>query len=108
MRISDWSSDVCSSDLSLSPVAPWRVVNIGGGRPTKLLDFIAAVEAALGQPAKRNMLPMQPGDVVDTWADSSLLDRLTGYVPQTGVRSEERRVGTEGGRTCNSRWSAFQ
>ena len=78
------AAEIAAGD-SLSPVAPWRVVNIGGGRPTKLLDFIAAVEAALGQPAKRNMLPMQPGDVVDTWADASLLERLTGYVPQTGV-----------------------
>lgn len=70
---------------SLSPVAPFRVVNIGNGDAVQLLDFIAAIEAAAGRPAVRQMLPIQPGDVPATWADSSLLQRLTGYTPQTGV-----------------------
>ena len=68
-----------------SPVAPWRTVNIAGGQPVALLDFIAAIEAAMGRPALRNVLPMQPGDVASTAADTSLLKSLTGYVPLTPV-----------------------
>lgn len=71
---------------SLSPVAPWRVVNIGNSDKVKLLDFIEAMEDSLGLKATRNMMPMQPGDVPATWADASLLQRLTGYSPQTGYR----------------------
>ena len=70
---------------SLSPVAPFRVVNIGNGAPVELLDFIAAIESATGKQAIRQMLPMQPGDVPATWADTTLLSRLTGYAPQTQV-----------------------
>jgi UDP-glucuronate 4-epimerase len=70
---------------SLSPVAPWRAVNIGGGAPVALLDFIAEIETCLGRPAKRNYLPMQPGDVPATWADANLLRALTGYQPDTPV-----------------------
>lgn len=72
---------------SLSPVAPWRVVNIGNGDKVALGDFIAAIEAATGRAAKRNMMDMQKGDVRATWADNSLLRRLTGYEPQTDIRS---------------------
>jgi UDP-glucuronate 4-epimerase len=69
---------------SLSPVAPWRVVNIGNGQPVPLADFVAAIEAAMGRPAARNLLPMQPGDVPATWADAGLIARLTGGpLPQT-------------------------
>jgi len=70
---------------SLSPVAPWRVVNIGNSEPVQLTDFIAAIEAATGRSAERNLLPMQPGDVPATWADATLLNRLTGYAPRTGI-----------------------
>jgi UDP-glucuronate 4-epimerase len=70
---------------SLSPVAPWRVVNIGNSKPVQLTDFIAAIEAATGRKADRLLLPMQPGDVPATWADAGLLHRLTGYAPQTPV-----------------------
>lgn len=70
---------------SLSPVAPWRAVNIGGGAPTRLLDFIKEMEKALGREAIRNDLPMQPGDVPDTYADANLLEALTGYKPSTPV-----------------------
>ncbi|MFG1357414.1 NAD-dependent epimerase/dehydratase family protein [Xanthobacter pseudotagetidis] len=68
---------------SLSPVAPWRAVNIGGGQPVGLLDFVEAIEAAVGRPAEKLMLPMQPGDVRETFADPRLLEALTGYRPQT-------------------------
>jgi UDP-glucuronate 4-epimerase len=70
---------------SLSPVAPWRTVNIGNGAPVRLLDFVEAIEAALGQHATRRMMPMQPGDVVETHADISELERDLGYQPQTKV-----------------------
>jgi UDP-glucuronate 4-epimerase len=71
---------------SLSPVAPYRVVNIGNSDKIRLLDFVDAIEAELGVKAKRNYLPMQMGDVPATWADASLLERLTGYRPNTDFR----------------------
>jgi UDP-glucuronate 4-epimerase len=70
---------------TLSRQAPFRVVNIGGGQPVGLLDFIAAIEQALGKPAVRNLLPMQKGDVPQTFAAPDLLKALTGYVPDTDV-----------------------
>ncbi|MDR3373835.1 MAG: NAD-dependent epimerase/dehydratase family protein, partial [Ancalomicrobiaceae bacterium] len=70
---------------SLSPVAPYRVVNIAGGAPVGLLDFVEAIEAALGRRAVRHLLPMQPGDVRETFADHRLLQALTGYRPATPV-----------------------
>lgn len=78
-------SDIEDGD-SLSPVAPYRVVNIGNSRKVRLLDFIDALEEAAGRKAIRNYLPMQKGDVPATWADATLLHRLTGYRPQTGFR----------------------
>lgn len=71
---------------SLSPVAPWRVVNIGNSDSVQLTDFIAAIEEATGRKAERNLMPMQPGDVPATWADAELLKTLTGYAPKTSVR----------------------
>jgi UDP-glucuronate 4-epimerase len=71
---------------SLSPVAPFRVVNIGNGEKVRLLDFIEAIEAECGRAAVRNYLPIQPGDVPATWADTALLKSLTGYSPQTPFR----------------------
>ena len=70
----------------LSPVAPWRVVNIGNSDKVKLLDFVDAIEQALGRKAQRTYLPMQAGDVPATWADASLLRALTGYAPKTDVK----------------------
>src|SRR5690606_16700656 len=70
---------------SLSPIAPFRLVNIGRGAPVALLDFVTAIETALGKKAKRNLLPMQPGDVPATFANADLLERLTGYKPATEV-----------------------
>lgn len=71
---------------SLSPVAPFRVVNIGNADPVGLLEFIETLESAIGKKAIKKMLPMQPGDVAATWADTSLLHRLTGYRPATPLR----------------------
>lgn len=70
---------------SLSAVAPYRVVNIAGGKPSELMAFVAAVESAMGKPAKRNMLPMQQGDVVATQSDTTLLHELIGEVPETPI-----------------------
>jgi len=71
---------------SLSAVAPFRVVNIGNSEKIKLLDFIEAIEENLGKKAIRNYMQMQKGDVPATWADSSLLQTLTGYRPQTNFK----------------------
>ncbi|HEX3916054.1 MAG TPA: NAD-dependent epimerase/dehydratase family protein [Caulobacteraceae bacterium] len=68
---------------SLSPVAPWRVVNIGRGEPVKLTALIDAIETALGRTAERRLTPMQPGDVPLTFASAELLHALTGYRPTT-------------------------
>ena len=70
---------------TLSPVAPYRIVNIGRGEPVRLLDFIDAIERKLGKTAIRNYLDMQPGDMRRTFADASLLERLTGYRPSTSI-----------------------
>ena len=71
---------------SLSPVAPFRIVNIGNSDKVRLLDFIDAIEDCLGKKAIRNYMPMQKGDVPATWADAALLQRLTGFRPQTDFR----------------------
>ncbi|WP_338273259.1 NAD-dependent epimerase/dehydratase family protein [Roseicyclus marinus] len=71
---------------SLSPVAPFRVVNIGNSDSVRLTEFIEAIETATGRRAARNYMDMQPGDVPATWADASLLQSLTGYRPQTSVQ----------------------
>jgi len=71
---------------SLSPVAPFRVVNIGNAAPVKLSDFIAAIETATGETAKKNLMDIQPGDVPATWADTSLLKSLTGFQPSTDIQ----------------------
>ena len=70
---------------TLSPAAPYRVVNIGGGAPIELTKFIDAIEAKLGRKAIRNLMPMQPGDVRDTFASADLLGKLTGYRPETKI-----------------------
>jgi len=71
---------------SLSPVAPFRVVNIGNNKPVELLDFISEIEIALGKQAVQNLMEMQAGDVAATWADTALLEALTGYVPRTDIK----------------------
>ena len=78
-------ADISTSD-SLSPVAPWRVVNIGNSDKVRLLDFVDAIEECLGKKANRNYLPMQKGDVPATWANADLLRVLTGYKPKTDIR----------------------
>src|SRR6056297_652401 len=71
---------------NLSPVAPFRIVNIGNSDRVRLLDFIESIEAELGKKAIRNYMPMQTGDVPATWADATVLQQLTGYRPETPFR----------------------
>ena len=77
--------DAVSGRDSLSPVAPFRAVNIGANAPTPLMDYIQALETALGFEAKKNMMEMQAGDVPATWADAGLLQDLTGVRAQVDV-----------------------
>jgi UDP-glucuronate 4-epimerase len=65
--------------------APFRLFNIGNNAPVKLTDYVGALEAALGRKAQREMLPLQPGDLVDTFADVTELERAVGYRPATPV-----------------------
>ena len=76
---------------SLSPVAPFRVVNVGNGSPVPLMEFVSAVEAALDKRAEINFMDMQPGDVPATWADASLLQALVGALPKTPLEKGVRR-----------------
>ena len=66
--------------------APFRIYNIGNNKPVELLEYVAAIEEATGRKSIREYLPMQPGDVPDTWADVSDLEREMGYRPNTPVR----------------------
>jgi UDP-glucuronate 4-epimerase len=75
-----------TDEPALSPIAPFRIVNIGRGEPVDLLDFIKEIERKLGKRALRNYLPMQKGDLPVTFANCDLLKRLTGYRPQTSTR----------------------
>ena len=68
-----------------SSSAPYRVYNIGNNRPVELAHYIAVLEAKLGRTAQKIMLPLQPGDVPDTYADVAELARDTGYAPTTPV-----------------------
>ena len=72
---------------TLSDGVPARVVNIANGAPVKLMDFVSVIEQALGRTAELNMLPIQPGEMRETWGDASLLRALTGYVPRTSVET---------------------
>jgi UDP-glucuronate 4-epimerase len=91
-------SDVVEAIVRLSDNAPsgsseppYRVVNVGGGHPVGLDDFIAIIEDAIGRKALRRDLPMQPGDVPATWASTIILEQITGFRPATpladGVRA---------------------
>ncbi len=81
----DSPEDILPGD-SLSPAAPFRSVNIGNSTRVPLLEFITEIERALGVEVRKNFMEMQMGDVPETWADCTLLKRLTGYQPETTVR----------------------
>lgn len=71
--------------------APYRVYNIGNSQPVKLMDYIEALEDELGIQAEKNLLPMQPGDVLETSADTQALYRAIGFKPQTPVTEGVKR-----------------
>lgn len=82
--------DAEAPDPSTSP-APWRILNIGATRMVGLMDYIRALEQCLGVEAKKTLLPMQPGDVMETHADTSRLTELTGYEPKVPMEEGVRR-----------------
>lgn len=79
----NWNSN--SPDPATSN-APFRIFNIGNNNPVKLSTYIEAIEEALGKKAIRDLLPLQPGDVPDTYADSTELEKSVGYKPDTSVK----------------------
>ena len=78
------SFDPAVPDAGSSNV-PWRIFNIGNGQPTPLMNYITAIEQALGIEAEKNFMEMQPGDVLKTSADTSRLDEWVGFKPDTPV-----------------------
>ncbi|MCD9522220.1 NAD-dependent epimerase/dehydratase family protein [Photobacterium carnosum] len=79
----EWTVEANSSATSS---APYRIYNIGHGSPVKLMDYVEALEASLGVEAKKNVMPMQPGDVYMTYADTDDLFATTGYKPAVEVK----------------------
>jgi UDP-glucuronate 4-epimerase len=86
----NWSSDYPDPGTSK---APWRVYNIGNSSPINLIDYIGALESVLGKQAKKEFLPIQPGDVLDTWADVHDLKRQLNYQPNTSVYEGVAKFG---------------
>ncbi|VFS76431.1 Uncharacterised protein [Kluyvera cryocrescens] len=80
---SDWTVETGSPATSS---APYRVYNIGNSSPVELMDYITALEEAIGVKAEKNMMPMQPGDVLETSAETQPLYDLVGFRPQTSVK----------------------
>ncbi|MDG2060228.1 MAG: NAD-dependent epimerase [SAR86 cluster bacterium] len=83
----DWNSDYPDPASSNSP---FRILNIGNNNPVKLSEYISAIELELGIEAKRELMPIQPGDVPDTFADVSELEKAVGYKPKTSVNEGVR------------------
>jgi UDP-glucuronate 4-epimerase len=86
--IDDIVDGVCKVLLNspdCTPVPPFRIYNIGNSKPVRLEDFISAIERITGKKARKVYETMQPGDVKDTWADTSLLKHDYGYAPETSV-----------------------
>jgi UDP-glucuronate 4-epimerase len=84
----DWTGDTPDPQSSNSP---YRLYNIGSNNPVELMRYIELLEETLGIEAKKNMLPLQPGDVPDTYADVDDLIRDTGYSPSTPVEEGVRK-----------------
>lgn len=80
----EWDEE--KPDPASSP-APYRIYNIGNQQPTRLMDYIACIEKAIGREAKKEFLPMQPGDVYQTYADSSALAEATDFAPCTPLQA---------------------
>ncbi len=71
--------------------APWRIYNIGNSHPVELMDYIKGLEKALGKQAEMTLLPLQPGDVPDTYADIDNLTKELGYKPSTSIEDGTER-----------------
>jgi UDP-glucuronate 4-epimerase len=84
----DWTGK--QPDPGTSP-APYKIYNIGNNAPVKLMDFIDAIEKAIGKTATKNMMPIQPGDVPATWADVQDLIDDVGYKPATPIAEGIKR-----------------
>lgn len=82
--------DPLSPDPATSNV-PYRIFNIGNNQPTKLMDYIGAIEASVGRTAEKNFLPMQPGDVPATAANTDALSAWVAFAPKTAVTDGVRR-----------------
>ena len=83
----EWSG---ATPAAATSNAPWRLYNIGNSQPVELLDVVRLLEDAIGRPAIREFLPMQPGDVIETCADSSDLERAVGFRPNTSIQDGVR------------------
>jgi len=79
----DWQVE---SGSAANSSAPYKIFNIGNGNPVKLMDFVESLEHSLGKVAKKNFMPMQPGDVYQTYADVEDLFKVTGYKPSVSVQ----------------------
>jgi UDP-glucuronate 4-epimerase len=66
-------------------VAPYRIINVGGGSPVRLMDFVRAIERHVGKPARLRLIPMQPGEMHTTYANTDMIERLTQYRPPTSI-----------------------
>ena len=84
----EWRGD--QPDPGTSP-APYRLYNIGNNNPVKLMDFISAIETALGREAEKEMMPIQPGDVPSTYADVDALQQAVGFRPSTPLKTGVER-----------------
>ena len=80
----DWNAEIPNPATSS---AAYRVYNIGNSTPIKLMDFIRSLEEACGKEAVKEYLPMQPGDVYQTWADTTRLQEDYGYTPQISLET---------------------
>jgi UDP-glucuronate 4-epimerase len=78
-----WSGDMPDAATSR---APWRIYNVGNSRPVELMDLVSLIGEAVGRPAVRELLPLQPGDVVETCADCTDLERAIGFRPRTSLK----------------------
>lgn len=87
----DWSGDAPDPATSF---APYRVYNIGNNSPVKLMEFVEAIEDAIGKKAIKNLMPMQAGDVAATRADTAALSADTGFKPDTSVKDGINRFVT--------------
>jgi UDP-glucuronate 4-epimerase len=83
----DWSGATPAADTSN---VPWRLYNVGNSQPVELLDVVRLLEESIDRPAIREFLPMQPGDVIETCADSSDLERAVGFRPNTSIQDGVR------------------